>query len=219
MGRRIAIVAACVALFGVWASTAWAYPSGQFTKAEATPDWSKGSFAGSVTWDACNAGCKSYVVLIYAEPSVYTCQATDWQEESDPNIRQVWNSKGQTTNKTIPFEVNDVALIPGVFGQRLCMIGVQSTETEYGTFVGQQLVTQTLFKVAAPPPPPPPAPTATTTTPPPTRVAKGCKLARKRVNRLRKHRKRARQAGKRKRVRKLSKAIRRAVKTRRVKCQ
>jgi hypothetical protein len=173
-GRRFAVGAAVVAFFGIWASTASAYSTGQFTRAEATPDWTHGSFAGNVTWSDCNKGCKSYLVLVYDEPSVYTCSAKDWLEESDPNIRQVWNSGGQTVNKTISFEANNVTLIPGVYGQRLCMIGVQSTETEYGTYVGQQLVAGALFQVVTPSAPSPPA------TAPTTGETEACKLARKR---------------------------------------
>jgi hypothetical protein len=225
--RRLALGAVILGVLGVWVSPAAAYSSGQFTRAEATSDWSHGSFAGSVTWSDCNAGCKSWLVLVYDEPSVYTCNAEDWLEESDPNIRQVWNSGGQTANKTIPFEVDSVALIPGVFGQRLCMIGVQSTETEYGTHVGQQLVTQALFQLATPPlaPAESTATTPTTTEPATQTPSRVCRLAQKRVGRLRRLRKAAvRQLRRhsdvrhRRNLRKVNKALRRARAKRAAKC-
>jgi hypothetical protein len=140
----------------IWAAPAHAYSTGQVTRAVASPDWSRGSFAGSVNWVDCNTGCDSYNILVYNEPSVYVCEATDWQHESNPNIRQVWRSGSQTSNGTIPFEASNVALLRGVFGQRLCVIGVQLMETEFGTFVGQQLITSAPFTVEVPPPPPPP---------------------------------------------------------------
>jgi hypothetical protein len=184
--------------------------TGQFTHATATPDWTHGSFAGSVTWTDCNVGCNSYLVLIYDEPSVYTCHAEDWLEESDPNIHRVWSSGGQTSNKTIPFELNNVSLIPGIYGQRLCMIGVQSTTTEFGTHVGQQLLASTLFQVEVPAP----APEAT---PPPT-PSETCQRLRQRARSLRKRMNAARQAGEQRRAKNLRRALRKTYRRQRASC-
>lgn len=221
MCRLAAIIA--IALCSVGTGTANAFSTGQFSHATATSDWSRGSFAGSVNWTDCNAGCDSYLVLVYNEPAVYTCHASDWKEESDPNIRQVWNSGSQTSNRTIPIEANDVELLPGIYGQRLCMIGIQSTETEFGTFVSQQLVASTLFQVESPPPPPaPPAASvespAAATKPPATAPARVCKRLRKKLRRSRQRLRSARRQGKTRRAARIRRTVQLTARQQRARC-
>ena len=120
----VALVCAAAAAFA-GASAALA-SSGQITQATATPDWTSGSVAGSVTWDGCsgnNAGGNcSWVPLAAAQPSTpsYACYGTD-RFSSDPNIRQVWNGGGQTNNGTVSFNVPNASILYGVYGQRLCV--------------------------------------------------------------------------------------------------
>lgn len=138
-----------LALIGFFAvpMTAEASSTGKFIYAEVTPNWSHGRFAGTVTWSDCNTGCRSYVVLVFDEPSSYVCHAGDWQISGDPNIQKVWSSGTETRNTSIGFVERTAGLIQGVDGQRLCMIGVQTTETS----VEQELLAEALFEVEKPP--------------------------------------------------------------------
>ncbi len=219
--RRIAVIFAIA--FCSIPGTANAFSTGSFSHATATSDWSRGSFAGTVNWTDCNAGCNSYLILVYAEPAVYTCHAEDWLEESDPNIRQVWNSGGQTTNKTISFEQTNVSLIPGVYGQRVCMIGIQSTATEFGTIVHEQLVASRLFELETPvPPPAPPPATAGVPASAPATTPKAktnrCARLRRQMGQLRRRARAARRDNKRQRAARLRKRLRQTTKRHRAKC-
>ena len=188
-----------------------------FTKAIATPDWSKTSFSGTMNYSSCNAGCESWLVLIYAEPTVYKCEAEDWLYESDPNIHQVWNSHGQTGNKTLPFEASESPLIPGVLGQKLCVVGIQTTYSMFWeeNIIEETLIGQTLLTVYTPPPAAAPASAAEESKPTP---SKACRRARHKVNHLMSQRDAARKAGKTKATHRLNKAIRKAKNQRKAKC-
>jgi hypothetical protein len=203
-----------------WTSAASGFAVGQFTRAEATADWSHGSFAGSVIWSDCTEFCVSYNVYVFDEPSVNSCDQNDWERAgSDPNVRQLWESGPRNVNETIPFEGSNVELIPGVYGQRLCLIGVQTEENSGVTTVHPQLINQTLFQVTPPPPTPPVVNTTTiTTTTPTSTVSEACKRARARVKRLRNLRRRAQNHHKPKQARKLNLAIKRAQKAREAAC-
>jgi hypothetical protein len=206
MGKKLTGSAVAVALavlvFASSASGIVVYNgnSVSFTKAIATPDWSKTSFSGTVNYTSCNTGCKSWLVLIFAEPSVYKCEAEDWLVSGDPNIRQVWNSLSQTGNKGLPFEQTEVSLIPGVLGQRLCVIGIQTTYSSYWEqdLIEETLIGQTLLTPFSPPPPPPPAPPPTPPVEEPTKltVSKACLKAKKKVKSLTSRLNAARKEGK-----------------------
>jgi hypothetical protein len=220
MGRRLAglVVAAVVCGSLLFASSASAYitSTAAFTKANATPDWTKTSFAGSINWNYCNTGCKSWLVLVFAEPTVYKCEAEDWLVSGDPNIRQVWNSLGQSGNKTLPFEQNEVGLIPGVLGQRLCVIGIQTTYSALyeQDIIENQVIGQTLLTVVTPPAPPP-APAIEETKP---TLSKTCQKARQKVNRLTAQRNAARKTGATKSIHRLNQALREARKQQKANC-
>ena len=218
MGKLAGFAAAAVLAVLVFASSASAivvYNSNTvaFTKAIATPDWSKTSFSGTVNYTSCNTGCKSWLVLIFAEPTVYKCEAEDWLVSGDPNIRQVWNSLKQTGNKALPFEQTEVPLIPGVFGQRLCVIGIQTT---YSSLWEQDLIEETLIgqTLLTPFTPPPPSPPAEETTKP--AVSKACLKARAKVKSLTSKLNAARKAGKA--TGGINKALREAKGKRKAKC-
>lgn len=219
----MAMAAVIAALAGVAASPAYAFSTGQFSRAEASEDWTQGSFAGSATWTDCNAKCKSYLILVLDEPSVYTCAAEDWLE-SDPNIRTVWQSGSETVNQTIPIEASGVSLLKGIYGQRLCMIGIQSTEIDaLTTVVTQQLLANKLFDVEAPPPPearpsPPSSPSPEASSPEPPKASPACKRARTKVKRLRHRLRKARRARHARQIRRLRRSLRHVNRQRRVKC-
>jgi hypothetical protein len=163
--------------------------SGLFTKATAEPDWSHGDIAGSVTWTECNAGCEGWLGLVYVQPTIYACYAEEWLDESDPNIHQIYNTGGQQANATINFEKLDQPLLKGVYGQRLCMIGVQTTR--YGpypseSYVGQEVLANKVMDVETPEQPPSPTPPPEASPPPPATqvVSTKCILASREVRRL-----------------------------------
>jgi hypothetical protein len=190
----LAVAVACLA----GAGTAGATSTGEITKAEATSDWSHGSFAGTVVWSDCNAGCLNWHILIYAEPTTgYTCEVTDYLEKGEPNVQQVWDSGEQKGNKTIPFDLTEVPLIPGVVGQQLCVLGLQQTTTGYQP----QLITHANF-------------TARPGTPGDTGkqgVSSKCRAARESVKQLRNRLVAAKNAGNEKKVRKLNRALKKAL--------
>lgn len=152
--RRFAILVAIVALLGLWASPADAQSTGQFTRAEASPDWTTGSFAGSITWTNCNAGCDNWVGEALVEPSTFTCNSFTGTMVGNPNIARVWLSGTQSANATVPFDVSEARLLPGIDGQRLCLIVVQVAtigEPVIKTLETHTLLASTVFTVATSP--------------------------------------------------------------------
>jgi hypothetical protein len=199
------VAATCIAMLGIWASPADA-STGQFSRAEATPDWTHGSFAGSATWTSCNAGCKGWFAVVMVEPSTYTCEAEDWAGPYDPNVQMLWNSGGQSANGTVSFDQSGVSILTGVYGQRLCLIGVQTTTVpEIGTFVESQLLANAIMRVETPS-----VPSAPSTE---------CIVATKEVKRLRKKLRTAEKRGaKQKVLRRDRKALARAKRHRSAVC-
>jgi hypothetical protein len=96
----------------------------EITSAVASTDWTHGSVTGSVTWDQCPEDCQ-WTAFAYVEPSLpeYHCGSEDLFS-SDPNVRQVWNSGAQATNGTANFSVTDTLILPGVYGQKACLLVV-----------------------------------------------------------------------------------------------
>lgn len=219
MSRWFAGAAVCLAVLAcAGPSTAAAESTGAFTKAEATADWSHGSFSGSATWTDCNAECAGYVIVVYAMPSSYSCNSDTWLRRDDPNVQQIWNSSGQRVNETVAVEAKDVRLKPGVATPLLCMIGAQSDEIGPEAFVGSyKLLAQTEFALVPAQEAAPLSAPAPVLQPVPAE-SKACELARKRLGRLRGARRSARLHQERKRTRKLSSAIHRALKARSARC-
>jgi len=177
------------------AAPAGAASTAEINRAEATSDWSHGSFAGSVSWDECNAGCLSWEVLVFDEPTnEYACDPFDYAENSDPNINKVWASGEQHANGTVPIEATNASLIAGVVGQRLCVLGLGRDETGYHP----RVLTQKDF-IALPGLPDLPGPSTK------------CIAARASVKKLKLRRAAAKKAGNAKRVRKLNRALKKAV--------
>jgi hypothetical protein len=134
-------------------------------------------------------------------------------------VRQLWESGSRNVNATIPFEGTNAELIPGVYGQRLCLVGVETTKEGAVETVHPQLINQTLFQVPPPPPPPPVVTTTTvTTTAPTSTVSEACKRARARVKKLRNLRRRAQNHHKAKQAKKLNLAVKRAQKAQSAAC-
>jgi hypothetical protein len=180
------LIATIVLAAGATAASAQA-STGAFTRAGATPDWSHGNIAGSVTWTECNANCDSWLALVFVQPTTLPCRAEEWSDSGEPNEQMVYDSLGQHANATLSFEKLNESLLRGVYGQRLCMIGIQSTRYGPGpdeTVVGQELLASKVMEVETPP-----APAPTTTAPPapaPPAVSTKCILAGREVRRLQK---------------------------------
>ncbi len=123
MKSTAALAATLIAAFVMIAVPA-SPSTGEITSAVASPDWIHGSVAGSVAWDQCPEGCQ-WTAFAYVEPSLpeYHCGSEDLFN-SDPNVRQIWNSGAQTTNGTTRLNVTNAAILPGVFGQKACLVVV-----------------------------------------------------------------------------------------------
>ncbi len=119
--------AAALAAVLIWmlqAAPALAAPSGSITTATANSGWTQGTVAGSVTYGDCipENNCK-WLPLVRVEPSLpeYHCAVGD-ALSSDPNIRTIWSGGSHTGNETVPFNAASVPILPGVFGQRACLM-------------------------------------------------------------------------------------------------
>jgi hypothetical protein len=122
------------------ASTASASPSGAISSAVASPDWTHGSIAGSVTWDECPTSCQwtAYAVVEASLPE-YNCQAEElWSSiHSDPNAyRLPWISGTQSVNGALGFNVSK-EILPGVFGQKACLLVVYHKSYRTPTCIAQ----------------------------------------------------------------------------------
>lgn len=98
--------------------------TGTITRAYADPSWTKGSLAGSVTFDECQPGFAcSWLAYATVQPSLpsYYCNGKEWLEYSDRNIRMVWSQGGLTANGTTGFDLPSASILPAVHGQRLCV--------------------------------------------------------------------------------------------------
>lgn len=188
---RIALALALVLLLAD--GSAAAADTGAITRAEANPTWTTGSFAGSIEWTSCSATC-SWIPVATVQPTlpVYRCLG-DEALDSDPNTRVVWSGGGRTSNGVVPFDVVDVPILAGVFGQRLCLSAIETVRLRDPVCVAQapiigmdpnsclfieRIVGRALvdrgITVAIPPPaatPPPAQQVVPTPTPAPTQAA------------------------------------------------
>jgi hypothetical protein len=123
VGRMLKMATLVAVMLSLGGATAQA-SSGTITRAVATPDWTRGSFAGSFTWDGCVADPQApcdWTPIATVAPSApgHACLG-DEASDSDPNTQVVWSGARQTANGTAMVDQADVAILPGVRGQRLC---------------------------------------------------------------------------------------------------
>jgi hypothetical protein len=132
---RIALALALVLLLAD--GSAAVADTGAVTRAEANAAWTTGSFAGSVEWTGCAETC-SWIPVATVQPTlpVYRCLG-DEALDSDPNTRVVWNGGGRTSNGVAPFDVVDVPILAGVFGQRLCLSAIETVRLRDPVCVAQ----------------------------------------------------------------------------------
>jgi hypothetical protein len=125
----LATLGAAIAVIAPASATAW--PTGTLTTAEADSAWTKAHVAGSIVEDGkfANSYGQDYpaylvdwfpVVTVAPSLPAYACQG-DETYDSDPNTRVVWVGEKRTAPGTVPFDVSDAAILPGVFGQRACL--------------------------------------------------------------------------------------------------
>lgn len=155
--------------------------SGAITRAYADPAWTRGSFAGQVTWTDCAGFCK-WLPVATVQPTlpVYRCLG-DEVLDSDPNTYMVWSGGNHTTNEIASFDIGDVPILYGVQGQRLCVSVIETRRIQEPVCLVQapilgldpstcplvdklvpHVVATTLLSLA----PPTPLPTSPTTDPP-----------------------------------------------------
>lgn len=125
LSRWVGLVACTLALLAPGAGDALA-ESGQVTRAFASLDWTRGSVAASVTWGSCGPGCPYWAAVATVQPAqpAYDCAATDWSRR-DASIRTIWSSGPNPNGTTTSFDFADVGILPGVVGQRVCLMVVQ----------------------------------------------------------------------------------------------
>jgi hypothetical protein len=134
-----------------------ASPAGTIARAVATPDWTHGTVAGSVTWSDCTAEnhCKWFPEVV-TEPSLpeYHCASKD-ALSSDPNVRSIWNGGSHTTNETVNFEAPNTLILQGVFGQRACLMAIYNSRYREPLCIAQWEVFVNFDKENGLPPPEP----------------------------------------------------------------
>lgn len=179
-GAAIGIIAATLGM----ASSASA-SSGRITSAYANAEWTKGDLAGEANWTDCGSDPCEWEIFATVQPSLpeYSCRPEEWLEY-DRNVMQVWSGHWQATNGTASFDLPEASILPGVYGQRLCLMGIEiikkrnewceKTEELWGNnpencpiesnVFGRVLAWQLL--TVAPPPTPIPPSTAPPSSPP-----------------------------------------------------
>jgi hypothetical protein len=125
----------CIAAFLCWlpiSATAEANPTAAITSATTNPDWTVGSFAGSVTFDASNCPegplCTWRADLtLQPDAPDYPCNALNYLRDGDPKVRLVWSVEDQAPSPTpVIFDERDQPLL-GVIGERLCLYIANTT--------------------------------------------------------------------------------------------
>jgi hypothetical protein len=155
-------LAGCIAAFLCWLpipATAEANPPAAITSAITNPEWTVGSFAGSVTFDAsdCPPGplC-TWRADLTLQPHVpeYPCRAENYLYGGDPNVVVMWSVENQTPSPTpVVFDERDRPLLSGVIRQRLCLYVAYNTPV-YGEDVTRTIGAARDFIVPASPPAP-----------------------------------------------------------------
>jgi hypothetical protein len=151
--------------------------TGNIDYAEATPDWTYGSFAGSITYTNCASRVQcDWTGIVTVQPTTYACDSNDPLPSGDRNVSLVAGTGTQSTDGTVMFSKQNWPIIRGVYGQRLCLyLWEQGTIHEPDPFcqiapqfcdpggVDRALyffstVAQRIFTVSSLSPPAPPAP-------------------------------------------------------------
>ena len=127
--RRIVLLTAAMLLCLVsFAAPGASANSAQITKAHANPSWTRASFAGSVTWDAC----------VPAEPCSWAVFATVYPSKFDECGRPGQFSEyvvtipigqPQSANGTVSVNESNVKTLAGIYGQLLCFWAVTNPES------------------------------------------------------------------------------------------
>jgi hypothetical protein len=126
-----------------WGTTA------QITRADASPDWTHGSIAGSVSgpptpthhvWDA----------RAYVAPNGAVCRAKEFPDPNSGGTRIVWQS---SLDRNPSFDIPDVPLNIGI-SPRLCLYGIYRYLFGFGEVLDRTLLATRLFTVPPPVPPP-----------------------------------------------------------------
>ena len=110
--------------------TAGAAPTAQIDVATVDAAWTKARVVGSVSCTDC-AGSNAYIdwlPVVTAQPSLpeYSCRGDEWAD-SDQNTRVLWSGGKKTGNTTVRFDLADALILPGVFGQRVCVLVVHTS--------------------------------------------------------------------------------------------
>jgi hypothetical protein len=120
--RRFAVCAAVFVAAMTLPGAAFASTGGEISSATATPDWTYGSFSGSVTYDLCasRVECK-WSALLTVQPTFYQCDGNDPLPSGDRNVSLAWGTGPSAVDGTVPFDRQNWPIIRGVYGQRLCL--------------------------------------------------------------------------------------------------
>ena len=120
--------------------------SGSFTVATANKTWTKGQLKGHVSWSGCADTARRLEAEFHPTPIETTCQ---WQpavivqptlpsypcrfawNPNDPNIKPVWAGAIRSIDGVASFDEDDAEILPGVVGQRTCLIVLQKIEIHY----------------------------------------------------------------------------------------
>lgn len=189
MRKTTAALAVVIAMgmLGAGSTSSLAF-SGQVVRAHANETWTRGSLAGSITWNDCGPSFCSWLPAATVQPSLpaYACDGTEVLD-SDPATVPIWNGGRRTRNETASFDLTDVPIVAGVYGQRICLsvvetvrlrdpicvaqapiLGMDPNDCPLVDRIAQRPVTSALLTVPAAPPPTPPAdPKPPVTEPPP----------------------------------------------------
>jgi hypothetical protein len=122
---KVAVIAVLVVL--VSATSAWASPTGQITRASTNPEGTLGSFAGFVAHDGsgCTDPCHWRGLMTVQpwtiQPPLYPCNAENWSYPGDSSVRVIWDSGDRTAFETVTFDRPDFPILSAVENQRLCL--------------------------------------------------------------------------------------------------
>lgn len=96
--------------------------TGGIANAFANPDWSRASFAVTVSGTPCGLYACSWFPVVTAQPSLpeYRCLG-DEALDSDRNTEMVWKGAARTANANEAATVSNAPILRGVIGQRLCL--------------------------------------------------------------------------------------------------
>lgn len=112
--------------------------TGSFSKAVTNTDWTKAQISGTVSWGGCTLSsqiaafhsgpsrCDSWFPVVMVQPALPSFQCS-WRSawESNRDIWQVWRGETQTSpGKRQSFNLSNAQILPGVQGQRVCLVAL-----------------------------------------------------------------------------------------------